>query len=409
MPVTTLAELRDAMTRDLTTNILPYWLTTARDDERGGFYGEILRDGTVVAGADKGLILNARILWAFSAAYRVLGNAEYRDGADRAYDYLTRHFLDPDGGAYYMVSADGVPTDPKKVTYAQGFTLYAFSEYARATDSEDAKNHARDMFRYIESKCKVDGKYLENAIDSPALPMTDDAPPFDFSSILSMNTYLHIMEPITNFYRIEPTVEVEDSLAAILGTFLDTIVNRDTPHFDLWFGKDWTPLSQTNSYGHDIEGSWLILEAADVLRGNASDRQRAAKLLSRAIPTALAMAQAVLDEGLDPSTGAVYDGGARDGVITEPAKVWWAQAEGVVGFLNAYQSTNDERFLTAALRVWDYIDAQVIDHDGGEWFGTGRDSVDGNESGVKVNAWKCPYHNTRAALEVIERTTAINS
>jgi mannobiose 2-epimerase len=403
------------MKKDLVGNILPFWLEKAVDRKNGGFYGEILRDGTVKESAPKGLILNARILWTFSAACRLFGSSDYRLAADRAFAYLVEHFLDREGeGAHYLLRADGGPENSAKFTYAHGFLLYAFSEYARATGSAEAADRAGEVFRFIETRCKLgEGKYAEFAKGSVLPPMPPPPPrkegepappPFDFSKLLSMNNHLHIIEPITCYFRINHSREVEEALSALLEVFLDKIYNKNFGHFDLFFGEDWTPLSHTNSYGHDIEGSWLILEAAEVLRQYAADQGRAETLLARSRACAAHMAEAVLREGLDPQNGAVYDEGDREGHITRAKKVWWAQAEGIVGFYNAYQITGADKFLTAASRLWDYIEAHIIDREGGEWFGTGTDSPTDENSDFKVNPWKCPYHNARAAFEMIERT-----
>jgi mannobiose 2-epimerase len=406
----TIHALRDRMTEDLRKNILPFWLERAQDRENGGFYGEMLRDGTVIKNAGKGLILNARILWTFASAYRIFRESAYRAGADRAFNYIMEHFLDSEnGGAYYMLNAKGAPENPMKMTYAQGFLLYAFSEYARATESGRAAEEARKIFRYIEDACKDGDGWLEFARGSPMPPpppegAKSEAPPMpEFRRMLTMNTHLHILEPVTAYFRIDHSGEAEASLALLLEIFLDKIYNSRFRSFDLFFADEWKPLSRTSSFGHDIEGSWLIYEAAETLKEFAGDKARAGKLFERAKQCTLDMAEAVLAEGLDPATGAVYEEGGRDGTITNSKRVWWAQAEGVVGFFNAWQLSGDGKFLAAAARAWNYIDAHVIDHAGGEWFGTGTDSPEDENSGYKINAWKCPYHNGRAAFEIYER------
>jgi mannobiose 2-epimerase len=224
--------------------------------------------------------------------------------------------------------------------------------------------------------------------------------------MLSMNNHLHILEPYTNLFRVVQTSEVENALADLLTVFLDKIYNAQHRHFDLYFKQDWTSVVEMNSYGHDIEGSWLIYEAAEVLAEHAKDHDRANALLSRAKGVAVQMAQAVLSDGLESTSGAVFDTGDRSGKIIEPKRVWWAQAEGIVGFVNAFELCGDTAFIDAAERIWRYIDAQIIDHEGGEWFGTALDSPDDENTGFKVNAWKCPYHNSRAALELFTRANA---
>ena len=380
----TISMISGKMMRDLTENILPFWMHKATDPV-GGWHGEILRDGTVVPGAKRSLILNARILWTFSAAYRVLKRPEYLEAARRAFDYITTRFLDPSGGAYNKLNADGSVAEHTKFTYAQGFTLYAFSEYARATGGEGIELADR-MFGYIERECKTDAGYLEFAKGSPELES-------DPGKMLTMNTHLHIIEPVTNYLRIRRTPQIEAASRNLLRIFFDRIISGDCPHFDLFFTPDWQPLVHENSYGHDIEGSWLLFEAAEVL-GDA-------ELLAQAKTTALAMAGAVLTEGIAAS-GAVYDHGIRGADTPEPLFVWWGQAEGIVGFINAYQLSGDKKYLDAAIRCWDYTAEKII-NPGGEWFATGTDSIDDENTPYLVDAWKCPYHNGRAALEVLDR------
>jgi len=372
--------MREAMMRDLTTNILPFWSTKAVDTENGGFYGEILGDGRVIVDAKKGLILNARILWSFATAARVLKNEEYKAMAAYAYNYIIKKFLDPSGGGYYMLNADGTVNDSGKSAYAQGFLLYGLSAYALIEPS--AAEVARRQYEYITQTCKRENKYLER---------------FGEKDILSMNTYLHIIEPVTLYYKIEHSERVRAELEELLGVFLDKVYNKEQRHFNQFFDDNWNSLVETNSYGHDIEGSWLLCEAAEAL----GDRE----VIERVKKVALDMAEAVYSEGLDPSSGAVYEEGTREEPpkITRNLRVWWAQAEGVVGFYNAYQISGDVKYLNAAERCWKFIESEIIDPSG-EWRGNSpNDSGTDDNSNYKVNAWKCPYHNSRAALEIYER------
>lgn len=211
--------------------------------------------------------------------------------------------------------------------------------------------------------------------------------------MLTMNTHLHVAEPVTNYLRVRRTERVEEALRNLLDIFLHRIISKDTPHFDLFFTRDWDPVVRVNSYGHDIEGSWLIHEAAEVLGDET--------LLERVKAAALAMAEDVYEKGRAES-GAICDHGERDGKPPEPKFVWWGQAEGIVGFVNAYILSGDEKFLNAAVRCWEYTENKIINPDG-EWFATGLDSMEDENTPFLVNAWKCPYHNARAALEIYER------
>lgn len=393
---TTLRRLRAEMERELTDGILPYWAHHTVDTQRGGFLGRVTHDNRGVADAPKGGILNARILWTFSAAYRHLGEKQHRKLADRAYRYLTEHFWDSEhGGIYWMLDADGRPADVRKHIYAQAFAVYGFSEYYRATGTEAALHRATTLYRLIETHGADDahGGYYEafdrawNRMDDARLSEKDlDAPK-------SMNTHLHILEAYTTLYRAGPDPDLRERLRALVELFHTTIVQDG--HCVTFFEADWTPMADEVSYGHDIEASWLLLEAADVLEDDV--------VRGKARETCLALARATLREGVDDDGGLLYEGGP-DG-LRDGDKHWWPQAEAVVGFLNAYQETEDADFLEAAVGAWRFTQQHVIDDTQGGWHErVARDGTPYVED--KVRPWKCPYHNARACLEVMTRTEA---
>ena len=141
------SDLRLSAQQLLEQNILPYWLHKMRDPN-GGFYGR--RDGydRLHTDAERGAVLNARLLWAFSAAYRVLHEPAYLEAADWTKRYIEAHFIDREyGGCYWSVTAEGKAQDTHKQFYAQAFMLYAFSEYIRATGDETARPIADSFFR----------------------------------------------------------------------------------------------------------------------------------------------------------------------------------------------------------------------------------------------------------------------
>ena len=143
--------MKQEMQDVLQNNILRFWLDKMQDQEHGGFYGRIDGSGVLHPEAEKGAILNARILWSFSAAYRVLGNQEYLDAATRAKDYIIEHFIDKEyGGVYWSLDYKGEPLDTKKQFYAIGFAIYGLTEYARATGDREALEYALDLYDCIE-------------------------------------------------------------------------------------------------------------------------------------------------------------------------------------------------------------------------------------------------------------------
>ena len=393
-----LCALRAELERELTQRILPFWMERAVDERHGGFVGLIPEDGVPRADAPKGGVLNARILWTFSAALRVLGDCRYRAPADRAAAYFRAHFLDPvHGGAYWMVDAAGRPADDRKHVYAQAFAIYALSEHARATGDEGSLRDAVALFRLVEEHARdgASGGYQE-AFGRDWVPLDDvrlseeDAP-----ERKSMNTHLHLLEAYTNLYRARPDGLLRRRLAELVELFLGTIVGP-SGHVCPFFDEDWTPKSSAVSYGHDIETSWLLLEAADVL-DDAETRERVRELSVR-------MADAVLVAGYDPA-GGLYTGGGPGGV-TDTDKEWWPQAEAIVGFVSAYQVTGRDDFLEAARRTWAFTERHLLDRERGEWHR--RVAADGTlrRGHEKVGPWKCPYHNGRACLEIVTRVGA---
>ncbi len=383
----------------LTQNILPFWLDNMLDTKRGGWYGQMTGKGRVEKEAPRGAILYARLLWTFSAAYRVLKHTEYLNAATMTKDYILAHFMDKEhGGTYWSVTADGQPLDTKKQFYAQGFMLYGFSEYARATGNEEALQTSVELFNIIENHAWDNefGGYIEackrdwQPIEDMRLSAKDENFP------KSQNTHLHIIEPYTNLLKAgidkaAPTVK------KLISIFTDRILNPKTHHLDLFFSMDWKRMSTMESYGHDIECSWLLHEAALVL-GHTD-------ILNKVEPVVREVAKAS-EKGLQPDGSMIYEG-EPDGTNFDHDRHWWVQAEAVVGFFNLYQHFDDEVALDKALRCWQYIKEHLIDHTHGEWYWSIRNDGSINFDDDHAGFWKCPYHNGRMCMELIERIDAM--
>ena len=378
-------------------NILRFWIDRMQDDEHGGFYGRIDSNNELHADADKGAILNARILWTFSAAYRVLRKPVYLEMAYRAKRYFIAHFIDPEyGGVYWSLDYKGQPKDTKKQFYAIGFAIYGLSEYARATGNKEALMQAIQLYHCIEEHA------LDHEHNGYIEAMTRDWQPVadmrlsehDANYPKSQNTHLHIIEPYTNLYRVWPSAELEKSLRNIIDIFTDKILNSETHHLDLFFDMDWTRgAGQLESYGHDIECSWLMHEAALVLGDKV--------VLSKVEPIVRIVASAS-EKGL-LTNGAMIHEANLTADTTDDDLQWWVQAEAVVGFMNLYQHFHDESAFHKALCLWEYIKDNLIDYKDGEWYWSRH--LDGSLNTIddKAGFWKCPYHNGRMCLEILER------
>ncbi len=378
-------------------NILAFWLNNMQDVERGGFYGQMRGDGTLVKDASKGCILNARILWAFSAAYRVLGKPEYLKAATRAKDYILQHFIDKEnGGAYWELDCEGNPIDTKKQFYAIGFVIYGLSEYARATGDKEALEWAIKLFDVIEEHSfdpKYNG-YIEACTREWKVIEDMRLSELDANYPKSQNTHLHIIEPYTNLYRIWKDARLEKALRNLIDIFTDRILNPETYHLDLFFEMDWKRgAGWLESYGHDIECSWLMHEAALVL----GDKQ----VLAKVEPIVQRVAKAS-EKGLNADGSMTHEANVDTGHVDDD-RHWWVQAEAVVGFLNIYQYFGDKDALQKGLNCWQYIKDNLIDYEGGEWYWSRDPQRNINRKDDKAGFWKCPYHNSRMCLEIIER------
>lgn len=388
--------LKSEVREVLTQNIIPFWAGKMIDHQNGGFYGQIDGHDQIVPTADKGGILNARILWSFSAAYHQEKNPLYLEMANRSKAYILAHFFDPEnGGTYWTISADGKPVDTKKQIYSQAFFIYAFTEHYRASGDESSLKTAIELFRIIE-KYSFDADlngYFEaysrdwNLLEDLRLSEKDA------NEKKTMNTHLHILEAYTNLYRVWKDEELKKQLRNLILIFIEKIVNPTTFHLDLFFDENWVNKAKMDSYGHDIEASWLIDEAARVL----GDQELLAKVQIICIKIAEAAC-----EGLQPDGSLFYEFDRAIGHLDKD-RHWWVQSEGVVGFLNTYELTGDSEWLVKAQRCWDFISAHLVDRFGGEWFWSISDSGIINRNGDKAGFWKCPYHNSRMCLEVMSR------
>lgn len=410
----------------LENNILPFWLEKMQDNENGGFYGRIDGSGVLHPDAEKGAILNARILWTFSAAYRVLEKEELLEAATRAKDYLVDHFIDPEyGGVYWSVDYKGEPLDTKKQFYAIAFAIYGLSEYARATGDREALEYALDLYDCIEEHAFDDEQngYIEACTREWGKIGDMRLSELDANYPKSQNTHLHIMEAYANLLRClkemraqeqcdyvpaigsvlpvgisvppETMVSVEGALRNIISIFIDKILNPETNHLDLFFDMDWTRgAGHLESYGHDIECSWLLHEAALVL-GDENLLEKVENVVQKVAKAS--------EKGLREDGSMIHEANLDTGHVDDDLH-WWVQAENVVGWFNVWQHFGDEEAFKKSEKCWHYIKENLVDYDNGEWYWSRHPDGTLNTVDDKAGFWKCPYHNSRMCLEIIERT-----
>jgi len=382
--------------RELTENILPFWMTQAVDKANGGLHGAVANDLSVVVDAPRSSVLCARVLWTFSAAAMRFDGSEYRDMAERMLGILSGNFWDAEhGGLYWSVDRNGTPVCDRKHHYAQAFGIYGLSEYHRATGDLPSLELAVRLFELLEEHAhdSQHGGYFEGStrdwrpLDDPRLSDRDVGTP------KSMNTMLHLLEAYTNLLRVWDDARLRSRLCGLIRAFLTHVVDEASGHLRPFFGADWTSVVDVYSFGHDIEASWLLCEATDVCRDRALplDAERAA----------VALARGVLRDGLDED-GSLFGEATPAGVV-DLSKEWWPQAEGIVGFYNAYQRTGDERFAEAAFRCWDVVRERFIDRSNGDWFKRLAPDGSPDPTSHKAGPWSCPYHHSRACLEMLDR------
>lgn len=373
---------------ELTGNILPFWLNKMQDMNNGGFYGCIDGNNTLHQNANKGAILNSRILWTFSAAYRLLKNPEYKKTAERAFEYMKEFFIDKTyGGIYWELDYKGYPVSRKKQTYVQGFALYGFSEFYRATGNIESLELSKELFYLIEKfKDHQYGGYNEafsedwNPIDDVRLSIKDA------NEKKTMNTHLHVLESYTNLGRIWDNEQLKNATRQLIKVFTDRILNQESNHLNLFFNERWDVKSSVISYGHDIEASWLLIEAAEVL-GDIN-------LVESIKSLSLKIVDAIID-GIETDGSLIYE---KDGVHKDKDRHWWVQAEAVVGLMHAYNNSGDIKYKLLAQKTWNYIQNHIIDNEYGEWFWSMSSDNSINRKDDKAGFWKCPYHNSRMCL-----------
>ena len=390
-----LKNLKSELKNEL-SDILNYWIKNTPDKEYGGFLGRIDANEHVITGSPKGSVLNARILWTFSAAYNLNNNPQYLQYAQRAYKYITDHFIDKKhGGIYWTVDYKGDPLGTKKQVYTNAFAIYGLSEYYKASGVESVKIEAIKLYNLLVrySYDKANTGYFEAFTHEWKLINDQRLSAKDANEKKTMNTHLHVLEAYTNLYSIWPNEGLKTQITTLLHNFFDHFINPATYHLNLFFDEDWNKRSALVSYGHDIEATWLLQEAAEIINNEP--------LLEKIKQINTHITKATIS-GLDTDGGLWYEyEPANKHLIKE--KHWWVQAEAIVGFYNTRQITGDEKYLELAEKTWSFVKNKIIDKQNGEWFW----GVDENGSIIpgedKVGLWKCPYHNSRACIEIIKR------
>lgn len=377
-------------------SILDYWLQHAIDKVNGGFVGKINTQNNIDLSAPKGCVLNARILWTFSAAYNQFKNEKHLEVATRAFEYIEKHFFDKEfGGVFWTVDAKGNMLDSKKQIYALAFCIYGLSEYYAASKNKQALNTALQLFGSIEeySYDTLMKGYLEGFTREWGEPEDLRLSEKDANEKKTMNTHLHVIEAYANLYKVYSTLELKNKIIELLELFDKYFINQESFHLKLFFDEAWKEKPDVISYGHDIEAAWLLQRCAEIIQHEnwtQTFKQYAIKIADAAA------------EGLDEDGGMWYEYEPSHQTLRKE-KHWWVQAEAMTGFFNAYQICDDENYLNYSINNWQFVKAHIIDKEKGEWFWGIKEDCNIMQKEDKVGLWKCPYHNSRACMELIKR------
>jgi len=380
------AQLKQEIEQDLKDNILANWAKYT-PDPAGGFYGYLAPDWTPRENASKGGILNARLLWTYSSAYRLLKDEQYLTLANSAQRYFIDHFIDKEyGGSFYTVTAEGEPLSMQKDTYQNAFAIYGLSEHYRATGNQESLDAAVAIYRKFAEHVydPVNGGFIQSF--SREWNMVESRSP------KTMNTNLHVLEALTNLYRVWKDDGLRKQLQEQIYVMSNKVLNQKTWHEQLYFTMDWENQRDVDSYGHDIEFSWLLVEAAEVL----GDKE----ILHETEHIPINIVDVQLKEGVNEEGGMIYE---KSGERLMENFQWWPQAETIVGCLNAWQITGDRKYLDAAALTWEWIKKYMIDYEYGEWYGNLNADMTPRPNDVKADQWRCPYHNGRMGFEVLTR------
>ncbi|MGN1415885.1 MAG: AGE family epimerase/isomerase [Oscillospiraceae bacterium] len=377
---------------ELENHIIPFW-DALRDDENGGFYGQMDNDLVLDKKGTKGVILNSRILWFYSSVYRSIGGEKNLGNARHAYEFLRDKCVDREnGGVYWMMNYDGTVNDSMKHTYNQAFAIYALSTYFLACGDKDALDLAFELFDTVEEKCTDDIAYMEAFSKDWKLIENDALSENGLMADKTMNTVLHLIEGYTVLLEASKDKRVEERLRFLLDITADKIYDAQNHKLKVFFDVNLDVIGDIYSYGHDIEATWLIDRACDTIGDE--------KLIKDWQEKNLKIAEKIYNVALE--NGAVNN--ERENNVIDRKRVWWVQAESIVGFINAYSHCNDKKYLEAASSVWSWIkDHQIDKRSGGEWWAEVDFKGEPMPDFTMVNEWKCPYHNGRMCLEVMAR------
>lgn len=371
--------------------ILRYWNDHIVSPS-GSFYGSLNNRNIPDRNAPIGIVMVSRILWTFSSA-ALEGKLGYDGMLSKAYSLITNEFTDVEyGGVYWSINRNGAVEDKKQI-YGLAFCIYGLAEYYKVTGEEQILKQAIELYRFIEEygSDKTQGGYIEalardwKELDDLRLSEKD------MNTKKSMNTHLHVVEAYANLYSVWNDAGLKEKISGLLKIFHERIIDSTTGHMHLFMDADWEVQSNRWSFGHDIEAAWLLLECAELISSG--------KWRERFTEHAFRLANAA-SRGLDDDGGMFYEYDTIENTFLKE-KHWWPQAEAMIGFFKLWRLSGDVSWLEKSISSWHFVKTHLKDIDGGEWY-WGVDESGALMENEKAGFWKCPYHNGRACMEIVQ-------
>lgn len=396
----------------LNTKLIPFWAEKAVEPKYGGFQTNYDKDGKRTEVTEKSFLSQCRSVFTISHAMRLGFNwPDGKEALKQGIDFILNHFYDKENGGYFwIVEEDGTPKDLNKIIYGHSFFIYGFSEYALLTGDDAAKNEAIKVFDLLQEKIfdKKNKGYFEHFDQFFNIKSSRG----DISVHKSLDVHMHLMEAFTTLYELTGAENHRQALVDVIDLIFDKMIDPETGTGISMFTSDWKPIANVEletvwgrdrfdedgksiditSYGHNIEFTWLYLLSQDVL---GIPRE---KSLDKVMP----IYEHTYKNGIDWNYGGIYVEGKRIGPVTEATKEFWQQAEAMVGFLDAYLLTKDEKYLEAFFNVHDFVFEKMINWEQGEWFALL--SEEGNLIWDYMGtSWKVFYHTVRGSCQIVKK------
>jgi cellobiose epimerase len=414
-----LAEIRYSMKAEL----LDAWYPRALDKEYGGFLSAFTYDFKPTGDQDKMIVTQARHVWTNAKASLMYPDEPvYSECAAHGFSFLRDVMWDHrHGGFHTLVSRQGIVKSgagEEKTAYGNAFGIYALAAYYAASKDTSALTLAQEAFHWLEknSHDPVHKGYFQHMNRTGEVIIRDNKVKSTAETgYKDQNSSIHLLEAFAELYQVWPDPLLAERLQEMLTLIRDTIVQPEG-YMMLFFTPDWKPVSYRDSseqairqhynldhvsFGHDVETAYLMIEASHVL-GNRDDRKTMA--------IAKKMVDHSLDNGWDEQAGGFYDAGYynRDepGLkIIKDTKNWWAQAEGLNSLLlmSDHFPDDEQQYFERFVKLWNYTNANLIDHEYGEWYQGGLDKEPELKTGLKGHIWKASYHQFRALMNCAER------